>query len=126
VLFRSLHKGGDNNGFFDADEDMHASLMAIAGHAQVWRQVASAKAQLDRVRHLNVRRSLKRSAVLGEHQAVVDRVLQHDADGAAEALRHHLRGVFQSVQVLIAENEAFFENAGDAEAPPRARIASRR
>ena len=41
--------------FFEADERMHALIVEIAGHAQAWRQVENAKAQMDRVRHLTVR-----------------------------------------------------------------------
>jgi len=121
-----FHKVGDNDRFFDADEEMHAVLMAIAGHAQVWRQVESAKAQMDRVRHLTVRRPLKRNAVLTEHQAIIDRVLKRDAPGAVEALRTHLRGVFQSVDILVAENEAFFATEAEAMPPPRGRMAGLR
>lgn len=117
----AFHKVGDNDRFFDADEEMHATLMAIAGHPQVWRQVESAKAQMDRVRHLTVRRPLKRNAVLSEHQAIIDRVLQRDAAGAVDALRTHLRGVFQSVQVLVAENEAYFASESEATPPLRGR-----
>ncbi|MCW0233026.1 MAG: GntR family transcriptional regulator [Ferrovibrio sp.] len=122
----AFHKVGDNDRFFDADEEMHATLMAIAGHAQVWRQVESAKAQMDRVRHLTVRRPLKRNAVLTEHQAIIDRVLQRDVVGAVEALRTHLRGVFQSVQVLVAENEAYFATDTEASPPLRGRSAGHR
>jgi DNA-binding GntR family transcriptional regulator len=122
----AFHKVEDNDRFFDADEEMHATLMAIAGHAQVWRQVQSAKAQMDRVRHLTVRRPLKRNAVLTEHQAIIDRVLNRDATGAVEALRTHLRGVFQSVQVLVAENEAYFATESDVTPPQRSRAGTRR
>jgi DNA-binding GntR family transcriptional regulator len=121
-----FHKVGDNDRFFDADEEMHATLMAIAGHPQVWRQVESAKAQMDRVRHLTVRRPLKRNAVLSEHQAIIDRVLQRDSAGAVEALRTHLRGVFQSVQILVAENEAYFATESEATPPARNRAAGLR
>lgn len=122
----AFHKVGDNDRFFDADEEMHATLMEIAGHPQVWRQVESAKAQMDRVRHLAVRRPLKRNAVLTEHQSIIDRVLQKDAVGAVDALRTHLRGVFQSVQLLVAENEAYFATESEAAAPQRGRIAGQR
>lgn len=105
---RRLHRDGEEDGFFAADEDMHACIMDIAGHAQAWRQVENAKAQMDRVRHLTMRLPLKLSSVLAEHGAIVDRVVHRDRDGALAALRTHLRGLFRSVDRLMAENPGYF------------------
>ncbi len=107
----ALYRAGDGDGFFAADEAMHAALMAIAGHERVWRQVASAKAQMDRVRQLAMRLQLRGRQVLDEHAAVIDRVVQRDAAGAAEALRRHLRGLFQSLDILRAERPDYFAEA---------------
>lgn len=117
------HKVADNERFFDADEEMHAMLMQIAGHAQVWRYVESAKAQMDRVRHLTVRRPLKRNSVLAEHQAIIDGVLRRDAKGAVEALRTHLRGLFKSLEILTAEHGSYFATESEATPPLRGRSA---
>ena len=63
---------------------------------------------------------------MSEHQAIIDRVLQRDSAGAVEALRTHLRGVFQSVQVLVAENEAYFATETEAAPPQRGRATGMR
>jgi DNA-binding GntR family transcriptional regulator len=121
---RALHRADDTDGFFEADERMHALIVEIAGHPQAWRQVENAKAQMDRVRHLTVRLPRKQSSVLAEHGAIVDRLIGRDRAGAIEAMRVHLRGLFRSVEILKSENASYF--ADDAQvptAPPRSAVA---
>ncbi len=106
---QALHAAqGDEESFFEADEQMHAFFLALAGHPQAWRVVENAKAQLDRVRHLAMRLPNKLSTVLAEHRAVVDRFIARDRLGAVEAMRTHLRGVFRSIEILKRENPDYF------------------
>ena len=114
---RAHRRAGDREAFFQADEAMHALLMAIAGHAAVWPIVENAKGQMDRVRHLSIRSELKLNSVIAEHHAIVDRVTHRDRDGALAAMRAHLRGLFRSVEILAAEHRPYF--AEDGEGPPR-------
>ncbi len=114
---RAHQRAGERPAFFAADEEMHAYLMAIAGHAAVWSIVENAKAQMDRVRHLSIRNELKLTAVIEEHSAIVDRVIHRDREGALAALRAHLRGLFRSVEILMNENREYFAEEG--ERPPR-------
>lgn len=121
---RAHQRAGERHAFFDADERMHAYLIEIAGHPAVWRTVENAKAQMDRVRHLSMRNPLKLGAVIDEHSAIVDRVVERDRAGATEALRAHLRGLFRSVEQLIKENREHFAEEGEG-APRRAPRARR-
>lgn len=105
---RALHRAGDPEGFFAADEAMHALIMEIAGHANAWRQVENAKAQMDRVRLLSSRNVVKRPRVIGEHALIVDRLLHRDREGAIAAMRTHLRGIFRSVEILRASHGDYF------------------
>jgi DNA-binding GntR family transcriptional regulator len=131
---RQLHRAGDHDEFFLADERMHALIMDIAGHAKAWRQVENAKAQMDRVRHLSMRFVRKRPSVIAEHGLIVDRLIARDRDGALAAMRSHLRGLFRSVEALTATDAAYFAAEGSeapslpARIPPRgaARKAARR
>ena len=80
---------------------------------------------MDRVRYLTVRLPRKQSSVLGEHNAIVDRLIGRDRAGAIEAMRVHLRGLFRSVDILKSENASYF--ADDAQvptAPSRATVAA--
>ncbi len=105
---RQLHRSGDHNEFFLADERMHALIMDIAGHANAWRQVENAKAQMDRVRHLSMRIVRKRPSVIAEHGLIVDRLIHRDREGALAAMRSHLRGLFRSIELLRANNAGYF------------------
>jgi DNA-binding GntR family transcriptional regulator len=109
---RRLNRAGDADGFFAADEAMHALIMEIAGHGQAWRHVENAKAQMDRVRFLTMRLPRKPSTVIAEHAAIVDRVVARDRVGALAALRQHLRGLFRSVELLTKQNPAYFGDGG--------------
>ena len=115
---RALLRVGDQDGFFRADENLHALILRIAGHASAWHIVENAKAQMDRVRLLAMRMPRKRSAVIAEHAAIVDRVVHRDRDGAIAALRTHLRGLFRSVELLMKQNPSYFAEAAESAAPP--------
>lgn len=106
-----LEGQGDDEAFFAADEQLHEYFLALAGHAQAWRVVVNAKAQLDRVRHLTMRLPRKLSSVLGEHREIVDRFIARDRAGSVEAMRMHLRGVFRSIEILQADNPDYFTSA---------------
>jgi GntR family transcriptional regulator, rspAB operon transcriptional repressor len=112
-LQREHQAAGALDAFFAADEDLHALLMAAAGHAAAWPVVQGAKGQLDRVRHLTIRHERKLSAALAEHVAIVDSVARRDATGALTAMRAHLRGLFESLEALREENNQYFAGDGD-------------
>lgn len=111
---RALHRAGDEEGFFLADERMHALILEAAGHGGVWQYVASAKAQMDRVRFLAMRIPRKRSAVIAEHAAVVDRLIKRDRNGAVAAMRAHLRGIFRTIEILKSDKSGYFADDADA------------
>lgn len=112
-----LEAAGDEEGFFLADEQLHAFILDVAGHAKAWRVVENAKAQLDRVRFLTMRLPKKMSSVIAEHSIIVERFIARDSAGTVEAMRTHLRGVFRSVEILQKENPGYFaDNSGNAPA----------
>jgi DNA-binding GntR family transcriptional regulator len=114
-----LEAAGDDEQFFQADEQLHECFLELAGHPQAWRVVESAKAQLDRVRRLTIRLPRKLSSVVAEHRVIVDRFIAQDRPGAVEAMRTHLRGVFRSIEILQAENPDYFAPAGGGGARAR-------
>ena len=121
---RVLHRARDKDGFFRTDERMHALIMEIAGHTNAWQHVESAKAQMDRVRYLAMRIPHKQSSVVAEHGAVVDRLIARDKQGAIEAMRVHLHGIFRTIEILIAEKNNYFAEEADGIAllPSRAAL----
>ena len=124
---RALQKSGDDEGFFRADEEMHAFIFALAGHPTAWLFVAGAKAQMDRVRYLAMTDLRKHPTVMAEHAAVIDRLCARDRQGAVEAMRIHLRSILKTIEILKHQkNEAFVESGGDQEAQPELDGASSR
>ncbi len=100
---------GNRAGFFASDEAMHRTLMGIAGYPAVWDTIGSAKAQLDRVRHLSLEQDDWLEMIFRQHQSIVDRTAAHDAAGAEAAMREHLRTVFAAVERIAAEHAEFFD-----------------
>jgi DNA-binding GntR family transcriptional regulator len=114
---RVLHRAEDQQGFFRADEDLHALILRIAGHPTAWHFVENAKAQMDRVRYLAMTIPRKQSAVVAEHTAIVENLVARDRNGAVAAMRVHLRGIFRTLEILTAEkNEYFATDQNDARA----------
>jgi GntR family transcriptional regulator, rspAB operon transcriptional repressor len=100
---------GNRARFFASDEAMHRTLMTTAGYPAVWDLIGSAKAQLDRVRHLSLEQSDWLEMIFRQHQNIVDRTAAHDAAGAEAAMKAHLRTVFAAVERIAAEHAGFFD-----------------
>lgn len=110
---RSLVRPQHRDEFFRADEAMHMLIFRLAGHETAWRFVESAKAQMDRVRHLAITLPRKQASILAEHEAVIERMLARDRKGAVEAMRAHLRGIFRTIEVLRGDNSEYFADIAD-------------
>jgi DNA-binding GntR family transcriptional regulator len=102
---------GNRTRFFASDEAMHRILMTVAGYPAVWDLIGSAKAQLDRVRHLSLEQDDWLSMIFRQHQSIVDRIGARDAVGAEAAMREHLRTVFAAVERIAAEHAEFFDES---------------
>jgi DNA-binding GntR family transcriptional regulator len=100
---------GDRVRFFASDEAMHRLMMTIAGHPAVWDLIGSAKAQLDRVRHLSLEQADWLQMIFGQHCIIVDHAASHDVAGAEAAMTQHLRTVFDAVNRIAAEHADFFD-----------------
>ena len=107
---------GNRVRFFAADEAMHRTLMTTAGYPAVWDLIGSAKAQLDRVRHLSLEQDDWLEMIFRQHQSIVDRTAAHDIAGAEAAMRAHLRTVFAAVERIAAEHAEFFDEPGQKRA----------
>lgn len=103
--------------FFALDEAMHRHLIGMAGRPFVWQVIAGAKAQLDRVRYLSLADPDWPGMILGQHRAIVDRVLAGDGAGAAGVMQAHLRTAFAAIDRIAARHPGFFEGL---DAPQRA------
>jgi DNA-binding GntR family transcriptional regulator len=87
---RACVTAGDPMGFYDADEEFHAAIAAIAGYPSSWPLILQVKAQVDRFCHLTLPQPGRMPRLLKEHTAIVDGIAAHDAAWASAALGEHL------------------------------------
>ena len=98
----------DRPRFFAADEDLHRTLLEIAGHPNVWPVVQSCKAHLDRVRRLSLPEPHVLEELTAQHTAIVDNVLRKDHQAADDVLARHLRLVVELLEPLEQRHPDYF------------------
>ena len=98
----------DHQAFYVADEEFHRTISQCAGSLRIWRIINSAKAQLDRVRRLNMPMPGQLDQIIREHQAIYDGLLSGKEAQAARALQIHLDTVFDAVQLLMERHAEYF------------------
>jgi DNA-binding GntR family transcriptional regulator len=104
----------DQAGFIALDDRMHQHIVAMAGRPNVWRAVEDVKAQLDRVRMLSLEDRGWLETILGQHEAIVDRILAGDGEAASRAMETHLRSVFASIDAIAGREPGFFRGGDPA------------
>jgi DNA-binding GntR family transcriptional regulator len=102
---------GDHDGFFLLDEDLHHRLCDLSGHATVWTVSERAKSHLNRVRRLSLGMPSYVNLMIDEHRAIVAALAQRDAEGAENALRHHLRMVLSELPHIREQHPDYFEES---------------
>ena len=93
------------------DDTFHRSLCDLSGHPAVWPVSERAKSHLNRLRRLSLSLPDYMPEMVVEHRAIVAAVADHDADGAEEALRHHLRMVLKELPRIREQHPDYFEEA---------------
>ena len=121
-LIARQRTASDRDAFYPLDEEFHRALLGLAGHANAWAAVSSAKAHLDRARYVGMSATRSVQDYVDDHERVVDALVEGDADAAADALRSHLRFVFADLEAVRTASPELF----DAPAPVRTGRPSRR
>lgn len=104
--------------FNSQDEAFHRAMAAIVQSDYAWRVVEAARFQTDRVRQLSLPDASPMPLLIGQHEAIVDRLEAHDAVGAAEAMRRHLREILRALPHIAGAHPEFF---ADTELPEHTR-----
>jgi len=110
----------DQAGFIALDDRMHQRLVAMSGRPNVWHAVEDVKAQLDRVRFLSLEDPRWLASIHAQHEAIVQHVLDGDAEAAVAAMSVHLRAVFASVDAIARERPEYFRGVPASPAGPAA------
>lgn len=95
--------------FYVLDDELHGALCELSGHGVAWALAQRANGHLNRVRRLSLPQPRYLEEMVAEHALVVNAVARGDADGAEEALRHHLRMVLAGLPAIRAEHPEYFE-----------------
>lgn len=96
--------------FMTLDERFHRTLAEAAGKAYAWKVIEQVKGQMDRVRYLSALQFPKRDLV-AQHTEIVKAIAEHDPDGAATAMRAHLRKILTDLPAMAVARPDFFETA---------------
>jgi DNA-binding GntR family transcriptional regulator len=107
----------DAEAFFTLDEDFHRMLAETAERASAWGIVEDVKAQMDRVRFLNMKEAIPMRTVIAQHGAIADAVRIGDPDAAEAAMRAHLKEIVRSLPAVAARYPEIFDGVGDGAAP---------
>lgn len=117
---RAAAADGDLRQWFQLDEDLHLSLLEIAGHPGVWPVVQSAKAHLDRVRMLSLPEPAMLDELIAQHVDIVEHLLAGRTREACSVMTTHLRLVLDHLVAFEQRHPDYF--VPDDEVPrPRPR-----
>lgn len=106
----TLNEKIDYAPFFAVDELFHRTLFECAGIPGAWELLNSAKAELDRVRHLKKLMGIHRSnSVIEEHSNIVEAIINRDPAFAEKTMGYHIGGIDDEINV-ISENPKFLQS----------------
>lgn len=102
-LYRAMERAADNDDEFrlwEHDRAFHRALLAASGNTRLAAYVDGLRDTVLRRGVSTARLSRSLHAIVEEHRAVMERLEAGDADGAAAAMRAHVR---HTAQLLIAQ-----------------------
>jgi len=109
----------DDRRFFKSDELFHRHIAAHAGLPGIWADISAAKLHMDRFRALSFPRLDSMAVVLGQHRRIVAALDAGDLAETEEAMRSHLRRIFDVLDEVKARHSQFFEASDLAPATAR-------
>ena len=106
-----VRDSGDLDAWYLLDDAYHRYLCDLSGHPAVWPVSERAKSHLNRLRRISLSLPDYLPEMVVEHREIATAVGARDADGAEEALRHHLRMVLREIPRIREEHPDYFEEA---------------
>lgn len=100
---------GHNVEFLALDEEFHRTIALSIGRAHSWRVVETVKAQMDRIRYLSLDNATPLPLIVDQHTRIVDNIEAGNVNGAAAAMRTHLREIIGSLPNIAATFPDIFE-----------------
>lgn len=106
-----LTADGDNQGFYEADEEFHGLLMGFTGFPHLAEVAHSVSVQVTRARMLLLPTEGRVAETLAEHVAIFDAVEARDPDAAQAAMRHHLGQIMPRIELLHEDQPHLFNDS---------------
>lgn len=106
-----LQEDGDDIGFYQADEAMHALILGFTGYRSVPDITRAVAVQLKRARMMLLPEAGRIAETLDEHDRIVDAIRAQDAEAASAAMRHHLAQLLTRLAPLEAAHPEYFRPA---------------
>lgn len=106
---RAAAQAHDGAALFALDEEFHRVLAGIAGRSAAWDVVEDVKAQMDRVRFIDMSETAPMAVVVDHHARIAEAVLDGDPQAAEGAMRDHLELILESLPRLAAAHPDLFE-----------------
>ena len=106
---KTAAKVNDTTSFLALDERFHFLIAQSIDCVAAWDTIQDIKAQMDRVRYLSLPEVSPLELLIKQHARIVSALKAHDADGAEEAMRAHLREILVSLGPVAERNPDWFE-----------------
>lgn len=90
----------DYSKFAQADQGFHKEMYLSAKVPKLWDLVCQQSGQIDRLRRLNLPAQGKTQAIVKDHQAILNALINKDEKAAEAALRQHLSGTLSFVKEI--------------------------
>jgi GntR family transcriptional regulator, rspAB operon transcriptional repressor len=107
---RAAAEAGDFAGFNAGDEAFHRAIADVVRNDYAWRIVEAARFQTDRVRQLALPDASPLALLIGQHEDIVDKLESRDPEGAAAAMRRHLREILLALARIAPAHPGFFSD----------------
>lgn len=108
---RAAMRAQDSATFFRLDEAFHSLLAEAAGRSSAWAVIQDVKAQMDRVRYIDMTDPLPMRIVYDQHVAIYEAVAAGDAEAAERCIRQHLAEILRSLpQIAAARPDIFVDD----------------
>ncbi|MHA1159036.1 MAG: GntR family transcriptional regulator, partial [Alphaproteobacteria bacterium] len=109
-LQRTFSELGDDDRFYQSDEDFHRLIATFAGPSGIWEEIQRSKLHMDRARHLSLATVEKDvGIIIDQHTDIIDAIASGELSAAAEAMRIHVRRLLQFVDQLMEVHPEYFE-----------------
>jgi len=108
-LNRDAFDRGDMETFIQTDEQIHQHVFGLAGIPHLWEFVRGMKMHLDRLRRLNLGRSMQDPEIVVEHQAIADAIARRDEALGMAMIHQHSHRILADTVRLRLEFPDYFE-----------------